>query len=119
VVFGPDGHNHNISLTKKFRRAALKSALSLRFQQGNLVVLDALTLDGYKTKDFQAILNALGLESALFIDAAAQATVVGSARNLSKVKVLEADGLNVYDILRHPKLVITLPAVTRIQQRFE
>ena len=118
VVFGPDGQNHNIALTKKFRRAALKSALSLRFQQGNLIVLDSIALDGFKTKGFVGIMSALGLESALIIDAGAQETVVSSARNLPKVRVLEADGLNVYDILRHKKLVVTLPAIERIQQRF-
>lgn len=119
VVFGPNGRKYNISLTKKMRRAALRSALSLRARSEKLIVLDQLTLDRFKTKDFVQIMGKLGLDNALFIIGDADDKVMGSSRNLQAVKVLPVAGLNVYDILKHSHLVVTVPAVERIGERLK
>ena len=119
VVFGPNGRKFNLSLNKKTRRAALKSALSLRNQGQKLIVLDELTLAEFKTKSFIDVVKALGLGKALFVIGEQDEKVMNSSRNLRSCKVLPAEGLNVYDILNHEHLVITLPAVERIEQRLK
>lgn len=117
VVFGPNGRTYGYKLPKKVRRLALCSALSLRQQSKQLVVLDKLALDEFKTKGFLSVMRALGLENALFVLPELDEKVSVSARNIPSVRVLPAAGLNVYDILRHERLVLTVPAIERIEGR--
>lgn len=119
IVFGPNGRKYTLQVNKKARREALRSALSLRNQEGKLIVLDQLQLDAYKTKGFLAVMKALDVENALFILDEKDEVVMVSGRNVPKVKVLPAAGLNVYDILGHHHLVLTVPAVDRIHERLK
>jgi len=119
VVFGPVPRSHEHKLTKKMRRAALKSALSLRAKEGALTVAEGLALDEFKTKRVVELLDGLGLagQSVLIVIAAAQPELEMSARNLPGVAVLRAEGLNVYDVLRHPRLLIARDALDAIGAR--
>ncbi len=120
VVFGPVPRGYGHKLPKKVRRAALVSALSERAQAGAITVVEALSVDSYKTKAVVAILNGLGLEgSTLIVTEDADAVLEASARNLPGVSVVRADGVNVYDLLRHRNLLLTKPGIERLQGRLE
>lgn len=119
VVFGPVPRSYEHRLTKKMRRAALKSALSLRTQEGALSVVDGLAIDEFKTRRVVEMLDGLGLagESALIVIATASPHLEVSARNLPGISVIRAEGLNVYDVLRHKRLVIAKDALEKIGAR--
>jgi large subunit ribosomal protein L4 len=119
VVFGPVPRSYDLSLSKKVRRAALRGALSLRQQEGAITVVDALDLSEFNTKRVAGILTALGLagQSVLIVIAEADEKVEVSARNLPRVGVIRAEGLNVYDVLRHARLVLTKAAVEALDAR--
>ena len=119
VVFGPVPRSYDHSLSKKVRRAALRGALSLRQQEGAITVVDELALTEFKTKRVTEILGALGLagESVLIVIADADERLETSARNLARVGVIRVEGLNVYDVLRYTRLVLTKSAVAALEQR--
>jgi large subunit ribosomal protein L4 len=119
AVFGPVPRSHDHRLTKKTRRAALRSALSLRAKEGALTVAEGLALDEFKTKRVIALLEGLGLagQSVLIVVAGAEPQLEVSARNLPGVSVIRAAGLNVYDVLRHARLVIAREALDAIGAR--
>ena len=119
VVFGPVPRGYEHKLTKKTRRAALRGALSLRKREDAVIVAEGLALEEYKTKAVVAMLDALGARprSTLIVLAGAQPQLEASARNLPGVSVLRAEGLNVYDVLRHQSLVIEKDALEAIGQR--
>lgn len=116
IVFGPHPRDYSYSLPKKVRRLALKSALSVKVLENNIIVLDALTMDAPKTKEMERILDNLKASQALVVTAERDFNVEKSARNIAGVKPLKADGVNVYDLLRHDKLVITKDAVAKIEE---
>ncbi|WP_413364074.1 50S ribosomal protein L4 [Lysinibacillus sp. 3P01SB] len=117
VVFGPTPRSYSYKLPKKVRRLALKSALSAKVVEQNFVVLDALTLDAPKTKDFAAILKALEInKKALFVTAELNENAALSARNIPGVTVLTANGINVLDLLGHDKVVFTQDAVKKVEE---
>ncbi len=117
VVFGPTPRSYSFKLPKKVRRLALKSALSAKVLEQNFLVLDALTLDAPKTKDFKAVLAALEInKKALFVTAEVNENVVLSARNISGVTVVTAEGINVLDLLGHDKVVFTKAAVEKVEE---
>jgi large subunit ribosomal protein L4 len=119
AVFGPVPRAHAHALPKKVRRAALRSALSYKLRESDVTVLEVIELDGYKTKRVAEILEGLGLSgsSVLIVIDEANAFVQRSARNLPRVTVLRVAGLNVYDVLRHSKLVLTRAAVEAVERR--
>ena len=117
VVWGPQPRSYEYVVPKKVKRAALASALSLRAQEKKLVVVDALSFDTPKTKRLAGILKVLGADSAVVVDGKTNANLSKSARNLPKSKYLAPEGLNVYDILKHPSLVIAAGAVKDIEAR--
>jgi large subunit ribosomal protein L4 len=104
---------------KKVRRAALRGALSLRREEGAITVVDEIELPEIKTRRVAEILNALSLAGTgvLIVIDGANETLERSARNLPNVGVLRVAGLNVYDVLRYPKLLITRAALTTIEDR--
>jgi large subunit ribosomal protein L4 len=118
IVFGPHPRDYGYSLPKKVRRLALKSALSSKVNDGDILVLDALTLDGPKTKDMAKILDTLKVQDALLVTAAKDEVIEKSARNIPNIKPTVAQSLNVYDILAYNKLVITKDAVARVEEVF-
>lgn len=115
VVFGPTPRSYAYSMPRKQRRLAIKSVLSQKLLDQNLVVLDKLTLDAPKTKDFVAILNGLKLEGKVLV-VSDDKNVQLSAKNLTKVKVVPVNGLNVEDAVNYDKLVLTQDDVKKIEE---
>lgn len=118
IVFGPHPRDYGYSLPKKVRRLALKSALSVKVNAGDILVLDELKLDQPKTRDMARILSNLKVDDALLVTADKDESVEKSARNIPNIKPLIATGLNVYDILAYNKLVMTRDAVAKVEEVF-
>ena len=116
VVFAPVPRDYSFKLNKKEKRAALKSALSSRVQDGKLIIVDELKLDEIKTKQFAKIMNNLKVEKALVVLSEKDENVVMSARNLPAVKTALTNTINVYDILKYNTLVLTKDAVKSIEE---
>jgi large subunit ribosomal protein L4 len=118
--FGPVVRSHEHGLPKKVRALALKHALSAKARDGGILVVDKAVVDGGKTKALKASFAKLGLDSALIIDGAeVDAGLKLAARNLHNIDVLPIQGINVYDILRRTKLVLTKAAVDALEARFK
>ncbi|MBX6425262.1 MAG: 50S ribosomal protein L4 [Variibacter sp.] len=119
-AFGPVVRSHAIDLPKKVRALALRHALSAKAQDGGLVVLDRASLDEGKTKALKERFGKLGLANALIVDGAAvDEKFALAARNIPNIDVLPVQGINVYDILRREKLVLTRAAVDALEARFK
>lgn len=119
TVFGPTPRSYAYKLPKKVRRLAIKSALSSKVMAEQIIVLDSLALDVPKTKGFMAVLNNLKVDRrALVVLPEYNDNVALSARNIPSVKLVAADGVNVYDVLRHDKLIITKDAVQKVEEVF-
>ena len=117
IVFGPTPRSYSYKLPKKVRRLAIKSVLSSKVIDNNIIVLEDLTLDAVKTKEFAGILKGLSVEKkALIVTADANETVALSARNIPGVTVVEANGINVLDVVNHDKLLITKAAVEKVEE---
>lgn len=118
VVFGPVPRDYRQKMPKKMRRAALRSALSAKVRDGELVVVDQLTLDSPKTREVVSLLRNLRLENAkpLIVLAEADDNVRLAARNVPGVKTIEARELNTYDVLKHPRVLFTREAVARVEE---
>ena len=118
-VFGPHPRDYSYTVPRKVRKAALASALSLRAKENRLLILDLgdLFQGAPKTKRLAGVLKTLGLSSALLVEGKQNQLLVKSARNLAASKYLPPEGLNVYDILNHPSLVITREAVKAVEAR--
>lgn len=117
IVFGPTPRSHDFKINKKVRELALRSMLSLKAKENNLVICEDLNLATNKTKDLSAILSGLDLKSALFVDFGNFDNFKQACSNLYRIDVLPTIGLNVYDGLRHEKIVLTRSAVENIQGR--
>jgi large subunit ribosomal protein L4 len=120
-AFGPVVRDHAHELPKKVRKLALKHALSAKAKDGAIIVLDKIVLKGEaKTKALRGQFDKLGFESALIIDGAEiEAGFTKAARNIPNVDVLPVAGINVYDIIRRDKLVLTKAAVDALEARFK
>ena len=116
-VFSPKPRDYSYNVPKKVRRAALRSALSLRAKEQKLVIVDSLELSEAKTKQVVGALKALGLGSALLVDKADNIGLSRSTRNLQDSKYLASEGLNVYDVLNYETLVLTTATVKEIEAR--
>ena len=114
---GPVQHSHEFDLPKKVRALGLKHALSAKAKDGAIVVLDLAKSDAIKTKALTERFGKLGVQSALVVDGEFDKNFSLSARNLAHVALLPAAGLNVYDILKRDKLVLTTAAVKLIEER--
>jgi large subunit ribosomal protein L4 len=117
VVFGPDPRDYSKKVPKKVRKLALKMALTSKMQDQKLTVLDKLEMDEVKTKAFVGMVGQIGADKALIVTGEANRTVELSSRNVPGVKILQTQGLNVYDILKFPKLVIVQSAIEGIEGR--
>ncbi len=117
IVFGPTPRSHDFKINKKVRELALRSMLSLKLKENNLIICEDLNLATNKTKDLSAMLNKLDLKSALFVDFGDFNNFKQACSNLYRIDVLPTIGLNVYDGLRHDKIVLTRSAVEKIQER--
>lgn len=119
-AFGPVVRSHETGLPKKVRTLALKHALSAKAKDGGIVVLDKASLSEPKTKALQARFGKLGLGNALIIDGAeVEANFRLATRNIPNIDVLPVQGINVYDIMRRQKLVLTRAALDALEARFK
>ena len=116
MVFAPVPRDYSFKINKKEKRAALKSALTSKVQDSRLVVVDELKFDQIKTKDFVAVMNNLKVEKGLIVIAGNDANVVLSARNIPTVDTVQADMINVYDIMKAKTVVLTKDAVAKIEE---
>ena len=116
VVFAPTPRDYTIRLNKKEKRAALKSALTSRVQNGQFVVVDELKFEEIKTKNFKAVMNNLKVSKALVVLNENDQNVVLSARNIPEVKTTLVNTINVYDILKYNTVVATKAAVASIEE---
>ena len=118
TVFGPSPRSYAFTLSKKSKKLAIKSVLSERFKNQNISVVDSISLEQPKTKDAAAILEKLNLpDKTLFILAEKNQNFQLAIRNLPFTNVLLVDGLNVFDLLRHEKIVCTKDALQKIEER--
>jgi large subunit ribosomal protein L4 len=118
--FGPHTRSHAIGLPKKVRALALKHALSAKAKDGGILVIESLAVKEAKTKALRGHFDKLGLSNALFIDGAELAADVRrAARNIPNIDVLPVAGINVYDIMRRNKLVLTRAALDALEARFK
>jgi large subunit ribosomal protein L4 len=119
-AFGPVVRSHETGLPKKVRVLALKHALSAKAKDGGLIVIDNAQLEAAKTKALIGHFSGLGLTNALIIDGAELHNGFAiAARNIPNIDVLPIQGINVYDILRRHKLVLTKAAVDALEARFK
>ena len=116
VVFAPTPRDYTITLNKKEKRAALKSALTSRVQDNKFIVVDAFNFDEIKTKKFQTAMNNLKVSKALVVVSEGENNVVLSARNIANVKTASPNTINVYDILKYNTVVATKAAVATIEE---
>jgi large subunit ribosomal protein L4 len=118
--FGPHTRSHEIGLPKKVRTLALKHALSAKAKDDGIIVIEALSVNEAKTKALTKHFEKLGLSNALIIDGAElEANVRAAARNIPNIDVLPVAGINVYDVMRRHKLVLTKAAVDALEARFK
>src|SRR3982750_2713945 len=119
-VHGPQPRDWSYKMPKKMRRGALRSALSERVREGNVIIIDAFEFATPRTKDFLAAVGTLGLiendrrAKTLVIDSLDNANLILSSRNVEKTKVTNSFGLNIYDIIYHEKLLISKAAVEEL-----
>ncbi|NLY56017.1 MAG: 50S ribosomal protein L4 [Firmicutes bacterium] len=119
IVFGPKPRSYRMALPKKVRRLAIKSALSAKVRNGEIIVVDQLTMAEPKTKEMVRILNNLDAgKKTLVVTGGLDRNVYLSGRNIPGVSVSLADWLNVYQILAHHKVVMTQDAVRRVEEVF-
>lgn len=116
VVFAPVPRDYTTTMNKKEKRAALKSALTNAVQENKLIVVDEIKFDEIKTKNFQAMLNALKVEKAFVLLDSNDKNTVLSARNIADIKTAGVNELNVYDVLKYQTVVATKAAVEKIQE---
>lgn len=117
VALGPKPRDYRYALNKKVRRLAMKSALSTKVLDNNMIVLDSLNLDSFKTKTIVEMLKALGVNGkTLIVTAEADTKVIKSAANIPGVKTAAVNTLNVYDILNYDKFIVVKNAVGKIEE---
>ncbi len=117
IVFAPKPRDYRFTVNKKVRRLAMKSALSTKAAESEIIVVDSIKLDEYKTKKMAAMLSAIGADKkALVVLPEVDSKVIKSANNLPGVKTAQVNELNVYDILNADKLVIAKDAVSKIEE---
>ncbi len=116
-AMGPVAHSHEFDLPRKVRALGLKHALSSKAKEGSIVVLDEAKAKKVKTADLAKRFDKMGLGDALIVDGEFDKNFQMSARNLARIGLLPAAGLNVYDIMRSDKLVLTTAALKLIEER--
>jgi large subunit ribosomal protein L4 len=120
IVFGPVVRSHATALPKKIRKAALRSALSMKAKEGKLVIFEDIKAKDHKTKTMAKNFEKLGFESALIVGGKEiDANFARATSNLPKIDVLPSQGVNVYDILRRDVLVLTKDAVNEITEKLK
>jgi len=115
TVFGPQPKVYNLAINKKARKAALRSLLSMQLKSEKITVLDQLDFANISTKDFAGFMKKFDLDRSLIITEEPSANLYLSSRNVPYVKLLKADGLNVYDVLKYKNIIMTQGAVRLVE----
>ena len=115
VAFGPQPKEYDLTMNKKTRKAALRSALSLLFKENKLTVVNNLALESVSTKSFVSVLNAFDLSKTLVVTEERSNNLELSARNVKNVKVLGPQGLTVHDMLKYKSIIFTQEAVKAVE----
>jgi large subunit ribosomal protein L4 len=116
IVFAPKPRDYRVSVPKSMRKVAMKSALTSKVQDNQIIVLDSLNFEAPKTKNVVEMLKALEANKALIITAESNEVVYKSARNIQGISIIPANNINVYDLLKYEKLIITKDAVSKIEE---
>lgn len=116
TVFGPNPRSYSYKVPKKVRKAALISALSMKVKEDKMLILRDFPMEEIKTKKFKEALDRFGLKSVLFVLDESNSVLEKSSRNLKEVKMVRAEGVNVYDLLMYNNLVLLEPAVKMIER---
>ncbi|MEW8994244.1 50S ribosomal protein L4 [Clostridium sp.] len=116
IVFAPKPRDYRVSVPKSMRRVAMKSALTSKVQDNEMIVLESLAFDAPKTKDMVKVLNAFETKKTLIVVAESNENVYKSARNIPGIAVVPVNNINVYDILKYENLMITKDAVSKIEE---
>lgn len=117
IALGPKPRLYKVSINKKVKKIAMKSVLTSKVQDGELIVIDNIALDAYKTKKVVEMLKAIGVEKkALIVTAEKDQYLIGSANNIPGVATSMASNINVYDLLKYNTLVVTKAAVEKIEE---
>lgn len=116
IVFAPKPRDYRISVPKTMRRVAMLSALTSKVAENELVVVEDLKFDAIKTKNVANLLKALDAKKTLIITAESEEIAYKSARNLEGVSIIPANNINVYDLLKFPKVIITKEAISKIEE---
>ena len=117
IVFAPKPRDYSYTLNKKVRRLAMKSAFSEKVLENNLIVLDSMSLETYKTKTVVSVLEAIGAnDKSLIVLPSMEDKIIKSARNIPGVKTSQVNTLNVYDMIGARKLVILKDAISKIEE---
>jgi len=119
VIFGPKPRDWSYRVNKKFKKKALRSAISARHKEGKVMVVEKFELPEIKTRLMKNALDELGIENALIVDSNPDMTLARSIRNISRVKLTDARSLNVYDVLLHEYLVFTRAGLEAVQGALE
>jgi large subunit ribosomal protein L4 len=115
IVFGPTPRSYAYRIPKKVRRLALRSALSMKFKEDRMIVMNAFPMEEIKTKRFKEVLDRFGMKNVLFVIDKSYPILEKSSRNIKAVKVIRSEGLNVYDLLYHDHVVLLEPSVKNIE----
>ena len=116
VVFAPKPRDYRMAIPKSMKRVAMMSALSSKVQEGQMLVVEDLAFDSIKTKNVVNMLNAMEAKKTLIVTAESNEVVYKSARNIEGVAVIPANNINVYDLLKFEKVVMTKDAVSKIEE---
>ncbi len=116
IVFAPKPRDYRISVPKSMRKVAMKSALTSKVQENQMIILDSLNFEAPKTKNIIEMLRVLEANKALIITAESDEIVYKSARNIQGINIIPANNINVYDLLKYEKLIITKEAVSKIEE---
>lgn len=116
IVFAPKPRDYRVSIPKSMRKVAMKSALTSKVQENQMIILDSLNFEAPKTKNIVEMLKALEANKALIITAESNEVVYKSARNIQGISIIPANNINVYDLLKYEKLIITKDAVSKIEE---
>jgi len=119
TTFGPKPRDYSYSMPKKVRRLALRMALSARMSEGNVVILDQFAMDAPKTKEFVNVMKNFDFDQCLIVTGDESANLQLSVRNAVGYKTLPVAGLNVYDILKYPKLMVIQSSLDQLEARLK
>lgn len=115
TVFGPKPRSYAFKVPRKVRKLALVSALSMKFKDEKMTILNEFPMDEIKTKRFQQVLDTFGFKKTLFVIDGDRTVLLKSSRNIPNVKMIRSEGINVYDLLKYEHVVFLEPAVNKIE----